>query len=133
MGPEIGFLASLATTVAFLVGAAVTGRRRMIRHHVAFVACAVLFLGAAIFFALRVGELYDLEAAGRITPIHLGLARFTTFVYLWPLTTGPLAYAGKVPRGIHRAGAWFALVLTVAATVTGVMMLLGAERLPIAG
>ena len=101
----------------------------MIRAHVRFVLLAVTGLAVAIVFALRVGELYDLEAAGRITPIHLGLARFTTFLYLWPLTTGPLAHFGKVPRSVHRLGAWLALLSTLAATVTGVMMLLGAERL----
>ena len=75
------------------------------------------------------GEIYDLEAAGRITPIHLGLARLTTAAYLWPLITGPLAARGKVSRKAHHVGAYVALGLTVAATVTGVMMLMGAEPL----
>lgn len=127
--PEAGFLAALLATVGFLVGAAITGRRRRIGAHVRFVLAAVAGLGVAIWFALALGELYDLEAAGDITPIHLGLARITTAVYLWPLITGPLAHKGRIPAGVHRTGAWLALVLTVAATVTGVMMLLGAERL----
>ncbi|MEC7231970.1 MAG: hypothetical protein VXZ39_14495 [Planctomycetota bacterium] len=128
--PEAGFLAALLTTVGFLIGAAITGRRRRIGAHARFVLAAVASLGVAIWFALALGELYDLEAAGDITPIHLGLARATTAVYLWPLLTGPLAYKGLIPSGVHRTGAWLALVMTVAATVTGVMMLLGAERLP---
>lgn len=127
---EVGFLTALLVTVGFLVGALVTGRRRRIRAHVRFVACAVLTLGVAIYFALETGKLYDLEAAGRITPIHLGLARITTALYLWPLVTGPLAHRDRIPRGVHRVGAWLALLMTLAATVTGVMMLMGAERLP---
>lgn len=127
---EVGFLTALLVTVGFLVGAMITGRARRIGAHVRFVACAVLTLGVAIYFALEVGKLYDLEAAGRITPIHLGLARVTTALYLWPLVTGPLAYRGMVPRRVHRVGAWLALAATLAATVTGVMMLMGAERLP---
>ncbi|MEE2940735.1 MAG: hypothetical protein VX460_10155 [Planctomycetota bacterium] len=127
--PEAGFLTALLATVGFLLGAAITGRRRRIGAHVRFVLAAVAGLGVAIWFALALGELYDLEAAGDITPIHLGLARITTAVYLWPLLTGPLAYKGRIPARVHRAGAWLALLMTVAATVTGVMMLLGAERL----
>ena len=127
--PEAGFLTALLATVGFLVAAAIAGKRRRIRTHVRFVLAAVAGLGVAIWFALALGELYDLEAAGDITPIHLGLARITTAVYLWPLLTGPLVHKGRIPAGVHRTGAWLALVLTVAATVTGVMMLLGAERL----
>ncbi len=116
-------------TVGLLVGAAFTGRARKIRAHVSFVVAAVSSLGIAIYFALQVGELYDLEKAGRITPIHLNLARITTAFYLWPILTGPLVARGVIRPRIHRAGAWIALILTLAATVTGVMMLAGAERI----
>lgn len=130
MGAEAGFLTALLTTVAFLAAAAVMGRKRRIRAHVSLVVCAVTSLAVAITFALRVGELYDLEAAGVITPIHLNLARATTVTYLWPLATGPLAARGRVSPRLHRTGAYLALGMTLAATVTGVLMLLGAERLP---
>ncbi|MDG1049619.1 MAG: hypothetical protein P8M11_05620 [Planctomycetota bacterium] len=126
MGPVAGFVVALLVTVAFLVGAMVTGRLRRIRAHVLMVLGSVGSLGVAIYFALSVGEVYDLEAAGVITPIHLGLARITTVAYLWPLLTGPLAARGKVPSRAHHVGAYVALGLTVAATVTGVMMLMGA-------
>ena len=99
------------------------------RLHVPLVLSAVATLGVAIWFALRVGTLYDLDSAGRITPIHLGLAKVTTLLYIWPLSTGLLAYRGWIPRWIHRAGAWTALILTVAATITGIWMLSAAERL----
>ena len=128
MSPVYGFVGALLATVALLVGVALTGRMRKIRAHIGFVVCAVTSLGVAIYFAIRVGEVYDVEAAGRITPIHLTLARITTAAYLWPLLTGPLAARGKVRPIVHRSGAWAALVLTVAATVTGIMMLAGAER-----
>lgn len=127
MGPVTGFVTCLLVTVAFLAAAAWTGRLRRIRAHVFMVGCSLASLATAIVFALRVGEIYDLEAAGAITPIHLNLARLTTVVYLWPLVTGPLAAKGKVSARVHHAGAYVALGMTVAATVTGVMMLLGAE------
>ncbi|QDV05692.1 hypothetical protein Poly30_11920 [Planctomycetes bacterium Poly30] len=129
MSPVYGFLGALLVTVGMLVGAAITGRKRKIPMHIAFVTAAVSGLGVAIYFALKVGELYDLEKAGMITPIHLTLARVTTAAYLWPLVTGPLAMRGKIRPRIHHFGAYVALVLTLAATVTGVMMLYGAERL----
>ena len=129
MSPEYGFLGALLTTVALLLGAVFTGRARRIRAHVGFVSAAVMCLAIAIFFALKVGELYDLEKAGRITPIHLTLARITTVSFLWPLLTGPLAARGKINPTLHKTGAYLALVLTLAATITGVMMLAGAERI----
>lgn len=128
-GPEIGFLASLLGTVVMLLCAAVAGRRRRIGVHVSFVAGAVLGLGTAVYFALKTGELYDLESAGMITPIHLTIARVTTLLYLWPLVTGPLVWAGRISPRLHRAGAWTVLALTLAATATGVAMLWSAERL----
>jgi hypothetical protein len=131
MDPVSAFLTALVTTVVFLASAAVMGRRRRIKPHVLLVGCAVLSLGVAIVFALRVGELYDLEAAGAITPIHLNLARITTATYLWPLATGPLAAKGKVSPRVHRTGAYVAITLTLAATVTGALMLMGAEPLDV--
>ena len=78
MGPVAGFIAALLVTVGFLVGAALTGRFRRIRAHVLMVVGSLASLSVAIYYALSVGEVYDLEAAGVITPIHLGLARLTT-------------------------------------------------------
>ena len=129
MSPEYGFLGALLGTVAMLVGATITGRKRKIPVHIAFVTAAVTGLGIAIFFALKVGDIYDLEKAGMITPIHLALARVTTATYLWPLVTGPLVLRGKVRPRIHHFGAYMALFLTLASTITGMMMLYGAERI----
>lgn len=129
MTPEAGFLTALLVTVGLLVGAAITGRKRIIHHHVKFVAGAVLSLGVAIYFALKVGERYDLEAAGWITPFHKALAKITTATYLWPLITGPMVRSGRVKARVHRVGAWLALGLTVASTVTGIVMLMRATPL----
>lgn len=129
MRPEYGFLGALLGTVFMLIGVAVTGRKRRIPLHIAFVMSAVTGLGVAVFFALKVGEVYDLEKAGVITPIHLTLARVTTASYLWPLLTGPLVLWGKVRPRVHHLGAYVAFALTLASTVTGMMMLYGAERI----
>lgn len=128
-GAEIGFMAALVTTVLLLLAAAIAGRKRRIRGHVMFVACAVSSLGVAIYFALQTGKLYDLESAGLITPIHLNLARGTTAFYLAPLVTGPLAYRGRIDRRVHRALAWTAIGLTLASTGTGIAMIAFATRL----
>lgn len=130
MNPEIGFIGLLGFTVACLACAAWTGRRRRIRPHLIAVLGAVLGLVGAIAFALRVGERYDLATAGVITPVHLTLARIATAAYLGPLITGPLVLAGRLRGRWHHRLAWTAIVLTVAATVTGAWMLLAAERLP---
>lgn len=127
--PLVPFAAALGTTAALLGCAAVAGRRRKIGGHILFVWAAVVMLALSIKFALDLGKAYDLESAGRITPIHLTIARITTISYLWPLLTGPLAMRDKVPRKLHRVGAWCALLLTLAALVTGAMMVMGAERI----
>ena len=127
--PEIGFLGSLILTIALLLGAAIAGRSQRIRVHIVFVALSLAGLGTAVYFAIRTGELYDLESAGLITPIHLNIARITSLLYLWPLVTGPLAWGGRIDRRMHRIGAWLVLVMTLVATVTGVAMLWSAERL----
>lgn len=129
MSPEAAFLGLLGATVGFLSLAAWYGRKRRIPLHLVFVACSLVSLGAAIVFALRVGERYDLEAAGLITPVHLTLARIATASYLGPLVTGPLVLAGRLRGPVHHRLAWLAFGLTVAATITGAWMLLAAERL----
>ncbi len=129
MSPEASFLSLLGATIAFLSLAAWNGRKRRIPLHLVFVACSLVSLGAAIVFALRVGERYDLAAAGLITPVHLTLARIATASYLGPLITGPLVLAGRLPGRAHHRLAWLAFGLTVAATITGAWMLLAAPRI----
>ena len=70
MGPVAGFIAALLVTVGFLVGAALTGRFRRIRAHVLMVLGSVVSLGVAIYYALSVGDVYDLEAGRRRHAAH---------------------------------------------------------------
>ena len=129
MSPEASFLGLLGATIAFLSLAAWNGRRRRIPLHLVFVACSLASLATSIVFALRVGELYDLAAAGLITPVHLTLARIATLSYLGPLVTGPLVLGRRLRGPVHHRFAWLAFGLTVAATITGAWMLLAAPRL----
>lgn len=130
MSPVVGFFVFLVLTVVALAVVVVTGLKRRRGAHVVGVAFALAFLGGAIVYALRVGEIYDLEAAGAITPIHLNLARVTTFGYLLPAVTGVLTWRDPERwRRLHGRLAWFMVALTVITTVTGALMLMGAEPL----
>lgn len=131
MTATTGFLFFLGLTVALLIAVAITGFTKRIALHIPLVIASVASLGGAIVYALRLGELYDLEAAGPITPIHLTLAKIATAAYLLPLVTGLQALFARTGhnRKRHRIAAFIALGLTVAATVTGAWMLLAAEPL----
>lgn len=129
MSPTAGFFTFLLLTVAALGVVVVTGKLARRRAHLAAVAVALGLLGGAIWQALRVGELYDLEAAGAITPIHLTLARITTVSYLVPAITGVLTWRNERWRRWHGRCAWTVVALTIVTTVTGVLMLAGAEPL----
>ena len=56
--------------------------------HLALVATTLASLGATIFFAERLGTLYDLSASGRIQGVHLFFAKTTVLAYLFPVATG---------------------------------------------
>jgi drug/metabolite transporter (DMT)-like permease len=129
MTPIVGFFVFLLLTVAALGVVVATGLRRRRRLHVTFVIVALGLLGGAIVYALRVGEIYDLEAAGAITPIHLNLARITTVCYLLPAITGVLTWRDARWRKLHGRLAWTIVALTIVTTITGAMMLMGAERI----
>jgi hypothetical protein len=126
---EIYFFSALLLTVGFLGGAAITGFTRRRPLHLTFVALSVAGLGAAIYFALQLGQVYDLEAAGWIAPVHLGLAKVATALYLWPAITGVLTLRDDKWRRSHRIAALTVFALTVLSTVTGAWMLLAAERI----
>ena len=133
MSPDYGFPLFLCLTVVLLVGAIVTGLRakRSMTAHLRFVTCAVLSLLASIYFAIELGEFYDLEPAEPMTGIHMGIAKAATLSFLGPLITGALTLRKRTPRRkrVHLVCALIAVVLTVAATVTGAWMLYLAERL----
>jgi hypothetical protein len=128
--PEAGFVGFLVLTVALLSAVAWTGLRAKRRVHVPLVVLTVASLALAIHFALELGELYDLESAGPITPIHLFVARVATVCYLLPLVSGPLTLRNPRYRKLHGRLAWLVIALTGLAAATGTWMLLAAERLP---
>ncbi len=130
MSPEPVFLGFLGLTVLLLVAVAITGKRKRLRAHVVLVGAAVGSLGAAIYFALRVGQRYDLEAAGSITPIHMTMARVATASYLLPLISGMMTWRDRRYRRWHGRFAVLVIAMTVAATVTGALMLWMAPRVP---
>ena len=129
MDATAGFISAFALTLVFLALVVVTGFRAKRRWHVTFVGCAVACLGVTIAFALRLGELYDLQAAGAITPIHLTLAKVATASYLLPAGTGLRTIFVPSTRRLHRKAAFVALALTVAAAITGTWMMCLAPRI----
>ncbi|MHC4378394.1 MAG: hypothetical protein ACYS26_17475 [Planctomycetota bacterium] len=129
MQEEVYFFSALLLTVVFLGGAAITGFKRRRSLHLTLVGLSVVGLGASIYFALQLGEVYDLDAAGWITPVHLALAKVATFLYVWPAVTGVLTLRDDKWRRSHRVAALSVFTLTVLATITGAWMLLAAERI----
>lgn len=129
MNPTYGFLGFLALTLAALAVTVVSGHRAKLRVHLPFVALSVAFLGTTIYFAERLGELYDLESAGLIMPVHLALAKIATGSYLLPVVTGIMTLRNRRHRRLHLLAAIVVLVFTVAAAATGAWMVFAAEPL----
>jgi len=124
----IGFFLFLALTLAFLAGAVSSGLRAKRRVHLLCVAGAVACLAVSINRALAVGELYDLDAAGWITPVHLWMAKVATASYVLPVVSGVRTIYHPPTRKLHRKIAFLVLSLTVLTTITGTWMLLAATR-----
>lgn len=129
MTPQVGFPLFLVVTVLLLAGVTWSGFARRRALHFVLVGAALLSLALAIVYAKRLGEFYDLESAGWITPFHLGLAKFTTACYLLPLATGIATLRNPRVRVWHRSFAFLVLVLTLLATATGAWMLLASTPL----
>jgi len=129
MGATEGFLTFLFVTVALLVFVVWSGLRARRKVHLTTVAITVVTLATAIYYAEKLGELYDLDAAGAITPIHLTIAKATTLSYLVTVAFGFLTLRNPLLRRRHRAIAFFTLGLTLLAFVTGSWMILAAEKL----
>ncbi len=124
-----GFLASLGLTLVLLALVLWTGHHAKLRAHFILVACAVVGLGVTIYFAERLGQYYDLHAAGRIYPVHLLLAKTATASYLLPLGTGLATLRNRKYKPWHRRAAFFTLALTVLAAGTGTWMVVRAPLL----
>lgn len=124
MTPTIGFLAFLGITVFFLVLTVITGLSAMRKWHLTCVACSVLGLAMAVRYAYDLGSIYDLEAAGWITPFHLWLAKITTLLYLLPVISGVRTIFVPSTRRLHRSVAYLVLALTALSAITGAWMLM---------
>lgn len=122
MNPLALFVALFALTLALLGAVVATGLRARRRAHLVLVALSVLGLGATIWAAERLGHSYDLASAGRIFPIHLALAKTAAASFALPLASGIATLRRPSFRRWHARAAWLALALTVAAAVTGALM-----------
>ena len=129
MTPGIGFVVFLFLTLCLLGGVVVTGLKARRKVHLRLVACAFVSLAIAIYYAERLGESYDVQSAGLITPIHLTLAKVTVLFYLLPVITGWRTIKNPNNRPLHGKIAYTVLALTVLTAVTGVMMVLLSDRI----
>jgi len=133
MDTMTGFVGFLTVTVALLGGAILTGRAGKRRLHLSLVASMLVALGITIYFAERLGDLYDLESAGFITPLHLTLAKITVLAYFVPLVSGWMTFRGREGlRSFHAKAAYAVVAITVVTLLTGTAMILMSERLPAA-
>lgn len=128
MNPQVGFPLFLLSTLVLLGCAIWSGFAHRRRLHLTLVVAAVAGLGVTIFYAERLGRLYDLEAAGAITPVHLFIAKLTTLAYLLPIASGIRLWFRPGGRALHRSLAFLVLGLTALTAVTGTAMILMAER-----
>lgn len=120
------FVIAVSLTALFLVVVVITGLRGKITVHIPCVLATFVSLATAIVFALKLGELYDLPAAGWITPLHLSIAKLATVSFVLPVITGIRTLKSRDHRRAHRIAALVALGLTATALVTGTLMLLRA-------
>ena len=129
MSPGVRFVLSLAATLVLLGAVVFTGFKARRRMHISLVLATLASLGATIFLAIELGELYDLESAGLIYPVHRALALTAVVSFLLPVSTGLWTLRDASRRKLHRVAALVALTLTVATAVTGVWMISVSERL----
>ena len=125
----IGFLIGLGITLALLGAVVFTGKRSQRRRHLPLVALTVIALGATIYFAERLGEFYDFSSGQKIHDVHIFLAKTTVVAYLLPVATGIWTIRDARRRTLHGRIALGVLGLTVLTAVTGVAMLMAAERI----
>jgi hypothetical protein len=129
LSPDYGFPLFLVLTVLLLGGVVASGLKGLLRLHLPLVALALASLGVTIWFAERLGEHYDLESAGWITPVHLTVAKLTTAAYLLPIGTGVLTLRNRRHKRLHLCCALTVLALTLLTTGLGLWMILAAERI----
>ena len=130
MSPGVGLIVFLIATVGLLAAAVVTGLRARRRLHVTSVVLALVSLGITIFWAEKLGELYDLDQAGWVTPVHLAFAKVTTVAFLLPVVTGLRTLRHPATRTLHRRVVVLVLTLVAITSVLGTWMVLASEPLP---
>ena len=123
LSPGTGFVVFLALTLVFLALVVVTGFAAKRRIHIVLVVCTVGALGVTIIYAYALGRVYDTQAAGWITPVHLALARVNTLALLLPVASGVRTIFRPETRRMHRFLAFTVLGLTVLTAITGTVML----------
>jgi hypothetical protein len=128
MDPTVGFPLFLGATVVLLGAVVWTGLTARVAIHIPLVALTLVSLALAIYFALGLGRLYDLKAAGAITPTHMVIARIATASYLLPIVTGVMTLRSRKHRRLHFWMAMLVIVLTVVTAITGTWMLLLSPR-----
>ena len=129
MSPGIGFLVAFGLTLVSLALVVVTGFAARRKLHIPLVAITFAGLGVTVYYAYGLGKIYDLHAAGWITPLHLTLARVTTACFLLPIATGIRTLFVPSTRRLHRKFALLVVALTVVTAVTGgIMLWLAPER-----
>ncbi len=127
--PATGFLITLGITLVLLGLVVVTGKRSQRRRHLPLVALTLITLGATIYFAERLGEHYDFSSGQKIHDVHIFLAKTTVVAYLLPIATGLWTIRDARRRTLHGRVALTVLGLTVLTAVTGVAMLIAAQRI----
>jgi len=129
MHPAQGFTVFFVLTLVALGTAAYTGRRALRKAHITLVSATALLLAVTIYYAKELGGIYDLEAAGWITPVHLTIAKIATIGLLLPIVTGLMTIRNPERFPWHKRMAWLVILITVVAAVTGTWMILAAEPL----
>ncbi|HTF87109.1 MAG TPA: hypothetical protein VK843_01785 [Planctomycetota bacterium] len=131
MPPLVAFCTAVGFTVAFLTVVVITGLRGRITVHIPCVIATFLSLATTIYFAIKLGTVYDLSTAGVITPIHRTIAILATVSYVLPVITGIRTLMSSVHRRAHFWSAMIVLTLTAAASITGTLMLLWSDKFPV--
>ncbi|MBK7877633.1 MAG: hypothetical protein IPJ77_18245 [Planctomycetes bacterium] len=130
VSPGTGFVVCFGLTLALLGVVVVTGLKARRALHLTCVVLTVAALGATIYYAYGLGKIYDLAAAGWITPVHLSLARANTVALLVPVVTGIRTMFVPATRALHRRMAFLVIGLTVLTAITGAWMLWLAPKFP---
>ncbi len=131
MTPGFGFVLFLVVTLALLGCTVLTGLAARRKVHIPLAVSSLLALLITIYYAEKLGEQYDVETAGMITPIHLTLAKITTALYALPVITGIMTIRKAQHLRWHRKIAFGVLGMTVITAGTGVAMILLSD--PVAG